>query len=213
MFLRRALVPLLIVGLTGLALASCGEPQNRYLSESNERVYLRVPSDWVEVPMSETDSDYLTDQSSDARLVWRAGVTSDEEVEAVDQLTLDEPFALVKVYEIDGVLNQNMSVSLARVAGAGVGFDPVLPGDDAKALAEVLSYMPAEGGDALQGSRAVFRTRADATADWDAVVDMTTYFDPTTFRLYVLRIACSPDCYAANQDTITKIANSWSVEP
>ena len=213
MFLRRAFVPLLIVGLTGLVLVSCGEPQNRYLSETKEKVYLRVPSDWVEVPMTEADGDYLTQQSSDARLVWRAGVTSDKNAEAIDELTLDEPFALVKVYEVDGVLNQNMSVSLARVAGAGVGFDPVLPGDEAKGLAEVLSYTPTDSGNALQGSRAVFRTRADATADWDAVVDMTTYFDPTTYRLYVLRIACSPDCYAANEDTITKIANSWSVEP
>ncbi|MGD9703080.1 MAG: hypothetical protein AB7Q42_15530 [Acidimicrobiia bacterium] len=208
--MRRSLVALL-VAVT--ALAACGAPKNKYLAQRDERVYLRVPGDWVEIEMTDADRDFLTEQSQDARLVWRAGATADENAHQVDELTLDEPFALVKVYEIDGVLNQNMSVSLARVAGAAVGFDPVLPSDDDKVLAEVLSYEPADPDKTLQGSRAVFRTRNDATEDWTAVVDMTTYFDPTTFRLYVLRVACSPECYEANEETITKIANSWSVEP
>jgi hypothetical protein len=208
--LRRTLGALVMVGL---AVSSCGGAQNKYLAQREERVYLRVPGSWVEVEMTDANPDFLTEQSTDATLVWRAGATADQAASTVDELTLEQPFALVKVYEINGVLNQRMSVSLARVAGAGIGFDPVLPADDEQALAEVLDYAPADPDKTLQGSRAIFRTRSDATADWSAVVDMTTYFDPTTFRLYVLRVACSPQCYEANVDTITKIANSWSVEP
>jgi hypothetical protein len=196
-----------------LVLASCGGEQNKYLAQQDERVYLRIPGDWNEIELAETDPDFLTDQTADATLLWRAGATGDPVARTVAELGTEHPFAIVKVYQIDGVLNQNMSVSLARVAGASLGFDPVLPSDEEKALAELIEYIPVDPKTTLQGSRAVYRSRTDAAADWETVTDMTTYFDPTTFRLYVLRVACDPGCFDTNADTITRIANSWSVEP
>lgn len=208
--MRRSLV---LVSILGLLLASCGEPKNRYLAEQDERVFLRVPHSWSEVELTDADVDFLTDQTTDARLLWRAGASANPDATSTADLTLDDPFAIVKVYEVDGQLNQRMSVSLARLAGAAIGFDPVLPTTENESLAEVLVYNPGTAGAPLQGSRTVFRSRDDVSADWSVVVDLTTYFDPATFRLYVLRVGCSPACYEANEELITEIANSWSVEP
>jgi hypothetical protein len=208
---RSVAVALGLVAACG-ALVACGEPRYRYLSNNDEEVYLRVPRTWSEVGFKDDIPDPLEQQTSEARVLWRSAATLGEGVSTADELTTDVPFAIATVYEVDGELNQRMSSSLARIAGAGVGFDPILPGDTSEGLSEVLEFEPLSSS-GTQGSRAVFRVRSDATAEWEMVIDMTTHFDPSNFRLYVLQVACSPACYQENQNAMTSIANSWSVKP
>lgn len=199
---------LVAIGFVAISvLAACGDSSHRFVANRAEHVYLKLPRDWADRPYEADAPDQLEQITSEVTLVWRSaaaptGVAGD-----------DAPLLTTAVYEVSGQLNQKMSASLARVAASPLGFDPVLPGDDTQtAQVEVLDYNPL-GFDGLNGTRTVFRARDDANADWNAVYDMSTAFDLSTFRLYVLIVGCSPECYEANKDAITSTANSWLVKP
>lgn len=188
-------------------LAACGDSSHRFVANRAEHVYLKLPRDWADRPYDEGSPDQLEQITSEVTLVWRSAAAPSGT--AGD----DAPLLTTAVYEVSGQLNQKMSASLARVAASPLGFDPVLPGDDTQSgQVEVLDYNPL-GFDGLNGTRTVFRSRDDANADWNAVYDMSTAFDLSTFRLYVLIVGCSPECYEANKDAITSTANSWLVKP
>ena len=194
-----------------LALAACGESSNRYLANSTEKVFLKVPRDWNEIKFSDTDDDRLEGLTSQATVVWRAGSTPAPDP-TPDTVGSESPLAFTAVYELSGQLNQQMSASLARLAASPTGFDPVLPSDDSQsALVEVLDYQPL-GFEGINGSRIVFRLRDSDTDAWKAVYDVSAAYDSKRFRLYVLQVGCSSSCYELNKSTISAIADSWLVK-
>lgn len=194
-----------------LTLAACGESTNRYIANSEEKVYLRVPRDWNEIEFTDADADRLEGLTSQATIVWRSGSTPAPDPEP-DTVSSESPLAFTAVYELSGQLNQQMSASLARLAASPTGFDPVLPSDDSQsALVEVLSYEPL-GFDGVNGSRIVFRLRDSGTDPWKAVYDVSAAYDSKRFRLYVLQVGCSSSCYELNKSTISAIADSWLVK-
>ena len=202
----------LAVLATTLALASCGESKSRYLANKEEKVYLKVPRDWKVLRYSASDVDPLEDATSQITLVWRSAATADEGGSPGD-VSSDEPIAFTAVYELSGELNQRMSASLARVAASPDGFDPVLPTDDTQGkLVDVLDYEPL-GLPGINGSRIVYRSKETAADDWSMVHDISAAYDSKHFRLYVLQVGCSVDCYDRNKDAISKVASSWLVKP
>lgn len=193
-----------------LALAACGSSSNRYLANRDEKVYLRVPSSWHNINLSDTFSDRLTQSSSEAKVISKTVVTP--QTGALEQKDLDgqSPFATMTVYETTGQLNQLLSASLARKVGL-VSFDPLLPDTADKDLAEVISFDPKPPNATIAGSRVVYRTRSDAKTDWQLTVNLSTYFDPSASRLYALEVVCSTKCYDKVSGQIDKIVNSWRI--
>ena len=195
--------------VAALVLGACGPSGSRYLSDSTEQVYLKVPRDWRDVEAPDS-ADALLARTAEAAIVSKR-VVSPEDAEEVGELSLEEPVATMAVYEISGTFNQRMSTQLARVAGSGLAFDPALPSDEYAGLTEVLQYDPDPSLGERAGSRLVYRVRASPDADWTATFDLTTYFDPVAQRLYVLEIGCSTACFEAAQDDIARVASSWEV--
>lgn len=194
-----------------LTVAACGESSHRYIANSEEKVYLRVPRDWNRIQFSDADADRLEGLTSQATVVWRAGSTPAAAPEP-DNVSSESPLAFTAVYELSGQLNQQMSASLARLAASPTGFDPVLPSDDTEsAQVEVLNYQPLEF-EGINGSRIVFRLRDSGTDPWKAVYDVSAAYDSKRFRLYVLQVGCSASCYELNKSTISAIADSWLVK-
>lgn len=188
-------------------IAACGDSTSRFVVSKADRTYLKVPRDWADRPYADADADPLEQITSEVTLKWRSAAAPKGDA------GVDVPLMTTSVYEVSGQLNQKMSASLARIAGSPVPFDPVLPSDDTqKAQVEVLDYAPL-GFKGLNGTRAVFRVRDDATSDWKAVYSVSTAFNLSTFRLYLLRISCSPACYEKNKDAISSVASSWLVKP
>lgn len=197
------------VGLL-LGLGGCGDASHRYIANKDENVYLKVPAAWNDLSFDDADSDRLEDLTSQVTLVWRAGATPDPRG-TPDSVDPASPLAFVAVYEVDGQLNQQMSASLARLAASPLGFDPVIPGDDAQqSLVEVLDYMPLDFED-MSGTRVIFRYREDSTAEWSEIYDVSSAYDSSRFRLYVLQVGCDTACFESNQDAIKKVADSWLV--
>lgn len=201
------------MGLIGCALivSACGESAHRYIANTDEKVYMKVPRDWNELEFTKSDPDRLEGLTSQATVVWRAGSTPVPDPEP-DQVSSEEPLAFTAVYELSGQLNQQMSASLARLAASPTGFDPVLPSDDNEsAQVEVLTYEPL-GFEGINGTRIVFRVRDTGTDPWRAVYDVSAAYDSKKFRLYVLQVGCSAACYELNKSTISAIADSWLVK-
>ncbi|NDE79864.1 MAG: hypothetical protein EB037_02940 [Actinobacteria bacterium] len=65
----------------------------------------------------------------------------------------------------------------------------------------------------MSGTRAVFRSRDDAMSDWTNVYSLSTAYDSSAFRLYVLQIGCNVECFESNETAISTVANSWLVKP
>lgn len=196
-----------IVVACAALLGACGDSSSRFVVSKADRTYLKVPRDWTDRPYADAEADPLEQITSEVTMLWRSSAAPDGDA------GVDVPLMTTAVYEVSGQLNQKMSASLARIAGSPVPFDPVLPSDDTqKAQVEVLDYAPL-GFKGLNGTRAVFRVRDDANSDWKAVYSVSTAFNLSTFRLYLLRVSCSAACYEANKDTISSVASSWLVKP
>lgn len=201
----RRMVGMLLAAST--LLAACGQSSSRFVVDKAEKVYLKVPRSWLDRPYAEGDADPLEEITAEVTMKWRssAGPTGDAGV--------DVPLLTTSVYEVSGQLNQKMSASLARIAGSPVPFDPVLPADDTqKGQVEVLDYAPL-GFKGINGTRAVFRVRDDANSDWKAVYSVSSAFSLSKFRLYLLRVSCSPACFEKYKDAISSVASSWLVKP
>ncbi len=194
-----------------MVLTACGPSSHRFLANRDEKVYLRVPSSWHDVQLSDTIKDPLLQATSDAKVLSKAVVSPQEG--AVEQKDLDgeSPFATMTVYETTGVFNQQLSASLARRAVGLVSFDPLLPSADDEGLSEVLDFDPNPTNAKVNGSRVVYRVRSDKTSDWLLTVNLSTFFDESESRLYALEVICSPACYEKSASEIDKIVNSWRI--
>jgi len=202
-----------LVGLAGLLVlaSACGESSHRYIANTTEKIFMRVPRDWNDLTFTSADPDRLEGMTSQATVVWRAATTPAADPKP-DQVSSEDPLAFTAVYELSGQLNQQMSASLARLAASPTGFDPVLPSDDTEsAQVEVLDYQPL-GFEGINGSRIVFRMRDSASDPWKAIYDVSAAYDSKAFRLYVLQVGCSTTCYEQNKSTISAIADSWLVK-
>lgn len=194
-----------------MVLAACGSSSHRYLANREEKVYLRVPSSWHDVELSESIKDPLLQATSDATIISKEVVTP--QLGAVEQADLDAltPIATMTVYRTTGVFNQQLSPSLARQAAGLVDFDPVLPSTDNQDLAEVIEFDPNPTNAKVSGSRVVYRVRSDKNSDWALTVNLSTYFDSSESRLYALEVICTPMCYKQSADVIDKIVSSWRI--
>ncbi len=66
-----------------IVLTACGSSNNRYLANRDEKVYLRVPSQWHDVLLNDTVQDHLTEATSDAKVISKSVVSPQEG--AIDQ--------------------------------------------------------------------------------------------------------------------------------
>jgi hypothetical protein len=195
-----------------MLMTACGSSSNRYLANRDEKVYLRVPKSWHDVKLSDSVPDPLMQATSDASVISKSVVTTQDG--ATEQADLDgqSPFATMTVYETTGAFNQQLSASLARRAVGLISYDPLLPGDEDQGLSEVLDFDPKPGNAKLSGSHVVYRVRNATTDDWALTVNLSTFFSPSEQRLYALEVVCSPDCYDEDAGTIDKIVNSWRID-
>lgn len=193
-----------------LVLTACGSSNHRYLADRDEKVYLRVPSRWHDIKPSDDIPDPLLQASTDARIISKSIVTPQSDATSQDDVDASAPVATMTVYETTGVLNQHLSPSLVRQIGLAP-FDPLLPSTDEEKLAEVVDYDLNPTNAKISGSRVVYRYRSDPNSDWQAMVDLSTFFDASESRLYALEVVCSPGCFEDDAKEINSIVTSWRI--
>jgi hypothetical protein len=194
-----------------LVLTACGSSGHRFLANQDEKVYLRVPSSWHDVKLSDTLKDPVLSATSDAKVISKNVISSQTGAVQQTDLTADSPFATMTVYETTGVFNQQLSASLARRVVGLVSFDPLLPPTEDDGLSEVIDFNAKPTNADFSGSHVVYRVRNDKTSDWVLTINLSTYFNPSQSRLYALEVVCTPACYDKSAAEINKIVNSWRI--
>ena len=200
-----------MLGAAVMVLAACGSSGNRYLANRNEKVYLRVPTDWHDIKLSDSLKDPVLQVTSDARIISKSVISPQANASEQKDLDLQTPMATMTVYETRGVFNQRLSPSLARQTTGLVGFDPMLPTDETDGLSEVIDFDPNPTNAKVSGSRVVYRARSDKSGDWALTINLSTYFDASESRLYSLEVTCTPECYEQSSAEIDRIVNSWRI--
>jgi hypothetical protein len=200
-----------LVAAALLVLTACGPSGHRFLANQKEQVYLRVPTSWHDVTLSDSVKDPLLQATSDAKIISKEIVSLQKNV--VEQKDLDgqTAFATMTVYETTGAFNQQMSASMARKAAGLAAFDPMLPTTADDGLSEVIAFDPNPTNAKFSGSRVVYRVRSKKTDDWALTVNLSTFFNPSKSRLYALEVVCSPACYDKVSSQIDKIVSSWRI--
>jgi hypothetical protein len=203
--------------LVALGLAGCGAPTYRYVSNSIESTYFRVPRSWdvQDIPVEPVDR--IDSGNEDVLPVWRVMLDASSEPDLVHSELLmnpaadplDEPAGTVQIYDVTGGFNEKLSLSAAR--SAILGFDPLFMGDEVKDTVEIITRQPLAPNDGLQGSRVIFNFRPTVDDPW-RTMDLVSAFDQSRGRLYILLIGCSGECFKREQTTISDFVSSWKVD-
>ena len=201
-----------------ILLAACGGSQYRYVSNTTENLYLKVPKDWKQYKLTDTDKDGRpTSMPEGALRIWHyaydaaAGSTADN----LKSDSPEQPVTDVQVWALSDGTNDQMSLSKVRSIAFG-GFDPLLLDPGTPPKWEVVDF---DGKSDLRltfpkgvtGTRmAVNVPNADDPSKFHTV-DAATLVDPTNKRFYILRTLCSAQCYLDNRKVIDTVADSWTV--
>ncbi len=194
-----------------MVLSACGSSGHRFLANRDEKVYLRVPNSWHDVKVSDSLQDPVLAATSDAKVISKSVVSTQQDAQQQSDLTGDSPFATMTVYETTGVFNQQLSASLARRVVGLVSFDPLLPAAEDDGLSDVIDFDAKPTNAKVSGSHVVYRVRSTKTSDWVLTINLSTFFSPSQSRLYALEVVCNPACYDKSAAEIDKIVNSWRI--
>lgn len=206
----------MIVALTVL-LASCGGPAFTYVTNSEDRTYLRIPNSWRPIDQHELTEAIGLDPSLDEREqgFWLAGYDADPSP-STDHLLgphASAPAVFIAVQNVPPAARGQISLDGMRDL-----FWPVSPTARQQAAAnpfaqfssfllisdEVLT--PDEG---LRGVHTVYRYRIQGGPA--QVFDQIVYVNDDASKLFIFYIRCSSECYEQRRQEIENVVSSFTV--
>jgi hypothetical protein len=210
------------LGLFGAAVvlaAACGGSDFRYVSNTTENLFFKVPKGWKQFKLTDTDKDGRP-QTIPAGIdrVWHyAYDSSDVPSEAhLSELTPEKPVAQAMVWQLLESSNDRMSLSRARSIAFDMDADPLLQEPGVPAAWELVPIGGASDvrisfPKGVTGTRVAINVPTPADPKVFRTVDATTVLDPTNKRLYMFVLSCSSQCYLDNRQVINTVAESWTV--
>lgn len=195
---------------TALVFAACGGPEYRYVKNSSQHTFFRVPHEWKVF-----DEDQIlqnTDDSEEAKsnfkqASWSVGFDASPKPSVKNVLTAaDHPTGLVQVRNLTPAEHDTFSQSSLR--SLLLSFDPLSAEAAQTGDVEVLGTREVDQG-GLHGSEFLLtlRTKEGGMIKWRQVA----LVDGRVRRAHVLAITCTLDCYNKNEGVIEKIMSSWKV--
>lgn len=211
---RRTATALAAAGVT--LLAACGSGKYTYVSNTADQTFMRVPKAWkvFEVP----GSDKATATPSPWQRVFDGSTTPKLENAELDVPT--EPIGRLSVYYVNASTADTMSPEDLRAAVSPLQADPLTLGEEgATATGQVVAFDIEGRKGGLKGSHVVYEiegtSSSKVTFDQTTLLDPKQYMNPATgaamFKVYVLSIHCSSECYEKNKTKIADVVNSWTV--
>jgi hypothetical protein len=200
-------------------LAACGGSEYRYVSNSTENLFFKVPKHWTQYKLTDTDKDGRAESlPSGLDRVWHYGYdASDAPSQAhLDEVAPEKPVAQAVVWKLLDSSNDRMSLSRARSIAFNMEADPLLQDPGAPAAWELVPI----GGvpdvrltfpKGVTGTRVAINVPSPKDPKVFRTVDATTLIDPSNQRLYILVVSCSAQCYLDNRQVIDTVAQSWTV--
>jgi hypothetical protein len=213
---RRALLLSTVAALVAV-LVGCGAPEYTYVTNSEDRTYVKLPTTWRQI-----DDRALTDAigidptiSDEERGLWLAGYDADSSPSPMHLFgpSAPAPAAIVAVQQVPETMRGQYSLDKLRDL-----FYPVTP--EAREAAELdptsgltdfalISDEVLTPGEGLRGVRSVFRYRIDGGPL--QMIDQTSYLNDDASKLYMFFVRCSTECYEKRQQEIGSVVSSFTV--
>lgn len=198
-------------------LAACGGPAYTYVTNSEDRTYLRVPNSWHPIDPAELGAAIGLDPTVDANQqgFWLAGYDAapSPSTEHLLGSNSEEPAAFIGVHDVAPSLRGQISLDVMRDF-----FRPV--SDVGRQRAKVNPLSPYSGfvlisdavltpGDGLRGVHTVYQYRIEGGPA--QVFDQILYVNDDASKIYMLFVRCSTQCYEQRQQEITNVVSSFTV--
>jgi hypothetical protein len=207
-------VALAVVGL----LAACGGPSYTYVTNSEDRTYLRVPNSWRPIDTTELGAAIGLDPTVDANAqgFWLAAYDAAADPSTAHLLGPHsaDPAVFVGVQDIPPEWRGQVSLDLMRdffgrpVSEMGrqrAAANPASPFSGFGLISdEVLTP-----GDGIRGVHSVYQYRIQGGPA--QVFDQTLYVNDDASKLFMLYVRCSAQCYEQRQQEIASVVSSFTV--
>ncbi|OLT10364.1 hypothetical protein BJF78_29105 [Pseudonocardia sp. CNS-139] len=209
-----------VVGLAlaaALLVGACGGPAWTYVTNSEDRTYLRLPNSWRPIDTAELGAAIGLDPTVDTRQqgFWLAGYDASPDPSTAHLLGphSEDPAMFVGVRDVPPSLRGQVSLDLLRDY-----FRPV--SDEARQQASANPMSPYSGfgliadevltpGDGLRGVHTVYQYRIQGGPA--QVFDQTLYVNDDASKVFMLFVRCSTQCYEQRQSEITNVVSSFTV--
>jgi hypothetical protein len=199
-------------------LGACGGSDFRYVVNSQENLFFKVPKTWKKYAFTSTDKDGRPVSLPEGfERIWHYGFDGDAQPDPAHfkAEAPEHPIARAEVWALSAGKNDQMSLSEVRNL-AFRGIDPLLQDAGTPPRWEVVDMagLPAkrlEFPKGVTGTRMAINLPNSDDATKFHTVDATTLVDPLQRRVYLLMQSCSSQCYLDNRKAIDGIAESWTV--
>ncbi len=212
---------LVVVAITALT-AGCGQPEFKYVSNSDEKTYFKVPNSWHEISGSEVTDGFTGEVNPDSlvaaaqkQLWWSVAYDADSEPtpdHMTTILTSPEPvlYATIRhqlplqqdAVSFDSMRDMFVPVSEGQrqlAAQAGIALEGF----------ELLHDEVLKGPDGVHGVRVVFNYQFPTGILH--TFDQTAWANQDSSILYFLLIRCTAKCYRDRVDELNDVATSFTV--
>jgi hypothetical protein len=198
-----------VVGVlaAALLLAACGGSDYRYVSNSSDKVFFKIPKDYelyrIETAEPEGRPSAAAVQGADPWHVVFDSAPEPSETHA-DASAPSHVVGQALVIPLSGVQGDQLSSKDLR--SFFLGSDP-LDLAETDPDVEIVSFEPiAEDG--YRGSRVVLNLKE---GDAWTTYDQTSFLDASASRAYLFDVRCESSCFEDNRDAIRQIVDSWQV--
>jgi hypothetical protein len=197
--------------------AACGAPEYTYVTNSEDRTYVRIPATWQAIDEAELASALGLDPSVPTadQGVWIEAYDSAASPSAAHLLGphAEAPNALVFVQDVPPQMRGRYSLDSLRDL-----FQPVSPSARQQSGANPNSTLTNFGlmadevltpVDGIRGVHVVYQYRV-AGGPYQ-VFDKTAFVNDDASKLYVFVARCSSECYEQRQEEIDRVVSSFTV--
>lgn len=186
-------------------LAACGGSEYRYVTNTEEGTYFRVPAEWELFRVrAEEPIDRIAAPAGEAP--WRVVFDSAEQpaLEHIDENSPVAPVGQSLVIPID--LQQGDQLSAADLRQALIGLDPLQGGDGV----EVVDFQQLLTDSGLRGTRVLFN-RQLGDGSW-VTVDHSSLMNAEGTKVYVFEVRCEATCFKEQRQALAQIVDSWGIK-
>jgi hypothetical protein len=213
-----------IVALLGVwaLTAGCGEPQFRYVANTDEQTYFKVPNSWQEIDSEVIDDSFDGIENDDSvavdarRQLWWSVAYDSDELPAPEHMTdigtSESPVLYVSIRRQLPFQRDMTSFDLMR--------DIFLPVSETRRELVAQSGAGLNGFEALydevlNGAEGVHGVRTVFSYEFPTGVlhtfDQTVYANQDSTVLYIMLIRCTARCYRERAVELNDIATSFTV--
>ncbi len=213
---RRLAATVVGVALSGAVLTACGgESTYRYVANREHGNFFKLPASWKLENVTNSEQEGRPEEMDSGLVsIWHTVFDGGAAPAATDAL----PTSVVgsaQIFAISNSYREQLSMSAIRSQAFG-GVDPLFAPDDvAGSKVRVVSYVPIEGGDGVNGSRVVANVDLAPEGEEPQWItrDVSLLFDTGKGRIFLLAMGCESQCYLQNRAEIDGVAGSWTVRP